>query len=439
MHSTNRPTTLMLNPLRWSTLTWLVWLLWLAVGVYLNVLSEYSSDVPKFVRVGWPLIHTEAWYPANSATATRQDTSHFIAVVDVLVVVGVQLSIIAVAPHWPRRFSVKALLLLTALVAILFAIGRVIVANEVLSALAMTGTDLIVYCLYFSPLAVWLGVIVFGRFRVRRALDHLLPFVLVGALCGLVILAVWEYIPGTYCCDGRGFPHGTGKRDYYYDSGALMMEEWYRAGVPTKTSWYRPDGTHIATSVFDKETGGVGLFLRQDGSVRRQMRFRYSPSEKCYVAHGTTTDFAFDGSVVKTVEYRDGAPAEGQRAAVGGGRLAAAVFGPDPAIAHFVGDWSCDGEHAYSITGDADTGATVRLVLNETVSAEVDGARIDDGRLRFRAWFFVDGHKAIPSDEPMEIVLSPVDDCTLTQETQLLAPNGELLRVTVDLTRIVGK
>ena len=316
MHSTSRPTTLVLNPLKWSKLTWVVCLLWLAFGVFANVLIEYPSDVPKLVRVGWPLTHTEAWYPAHSATATRQETTYFIAVFDALAVVGVQLSIIAVAPHCPRRISLRTLLLLTALVAILFAIGRVIVANVVLSALAMDATDAIAYCLYFSPPVVWLGVIVFDRLGVRRVPGRLWPVVLVGALAGLVGLSVWEYIPGTLCLDDHGSPHGTGKREYYYDSGALMMEEWYRAGTLIKSTWYRPAGTHIATSVFDKETGGVGYFLRQDGSVRRQMRFRYSPAVEDYVAHGTATDFAPDGSVVKSVEYRDGTPAEEQQATV---------------------------------------------------------------------------------------------------------------------------
>lgn len=261
---------------------------------------------------GWPLTHTKAWYPASSASTTHQETSYLFAIVDVLAVVSVPLSIIIVAPHWPRRTSVRALLLLTTLVATFFAMGRVIVADKVLSAIAMDATDAIALCLYFLPLAVWCGAFVFRWFGVRRFSDKLLPVAVVGALVGLLVLSAWEYIPGTLCCDANGFPHGTGKKEYYYDSGALMIEEWYRAGVQTKTTWYRPDGTHIATSAFDKETGGVGLFLRQNGSIRRRVRFRYSPSEKLYLAHGTATDFAPDGSVVKTVEYRDGVPAEGQ-------------------------------------------------------------------------------------------------------------------------------
>ena len=312
MYSTSRPTTVVLNPLKWSSLTWLVFLLWLALGVLANLgatESRYGSGA-RVDRIGWPLTHTEAWYPANAALATRQDTSYFAVVVDMLMVVGIQLSIIVVAPHWPRRFSVRTLLWLTALIATLFAVGKVVVADEVLSAKAMDATDAIAYCLYFLPLAVWFGVIVFRRLGVRHFPGKLLPVAVVSTLFGLVMLSVWEYIPGTLCRDAHGFPHGTGKTEYYYDSGALMKEEWYCAGVETKATWYRPDGTHIATSVFDKETGGVGFFLRQDGSVRRQMRCRYSPSEKLYIAHGTATDFAPDGSVEKSVEYRDGAPAE---------------------------------------------------------------------------------------------------------------------------------
>ena len=318
MHSTNRPTGLVLNPLKWSTLTWLVFSLWLAMGVVANLAaSEFRYESGARVEgVGWPLTHTQAWYPANSASPTRQETSYLIAIVDALVVAGVQFSIIGVAPHWPRRFSVRTLLLLTTLIATLFAIGRVVVVDEVLFPAALNATDAIAGCLYFLPLAVWLGGIVLRRLGVRRFPRLLLPVTVVSALIALAMLSVWEYIPGTLCRSDNGFPHGTGKREYYYDSGALMTEEWYRAGLITRITWYRPDGTRIATSVFDKETGGVGLYLRQDGSIKSQMRFRYSPSDKMYFADGVAIDYASDGSVEKSVEYRDGAPVEAQQAEV---------------------------------------------------------------------------------------------------------------------------
>ena len=113
--------------------------------------------------MGWPLSHTEATYPLNSASETHQETSYLIAIMDLLAIACVQFSIIAVAPRWPRRFSVRTLLLLTTLVATVIAMGRVVVADRVLSALAMNAADAIVLCLYFMPVVVWFSVIVFRR------------------------------------------------------------------------------------------------------------------------------------------------------------------------------------------------------------------------------------------------------------------------------------
>jgi len=118
---------------------------------------------------------------------------------------------------------------------------------------------------------------------------------------------------------------------------------------------------------------------------------------------------------------------------------ATAVLASDPSAARFLGDWSSEGEHMYAITGDAETEVTLRLILRDGVSARIDDAHFADGRLCFRAWFFVDGNYAIPSDEPMEIVLTAVDDSTLTQETRLLLSNGEFHRDSAELKRIIAR
>jgi hypothetical protein len=173
----NRPRTVVRNPLKWSSLTWLVFLTWLAPAVLVNLGATVFRDGSgaRVDHCGWPLTHTKAWYPASSASTTHQETSYLFAIVDVLAVVSVQLSIIIVAPHWPRRTSVRALLLLTTLVATLFAMSRLIVADKVLSAIAMDATDAFALCLYFLPLAVWCGAFVFRWFGVRRFSDDREP------------------------------------------------------------------------------------------------------------------------------------------------------------------------------------------------------------------------------------------------------------------------
>ena len=64
--------------------------------------------------------------------------------------------------------------------------------------------------------------------------------------------------------------------------------------------------TKIATSHFDKESGGVGYYLREDGSIKCKMQYQYSPSDRMYLAEGTAIYYAPDGSVEKSVEYRNG-------------------------------------------------------------------------------------------------------------------------------------
>lgn len=122
----------------------------------------------------------------------------------------------------------------------------------------------------------------------------------------------WEYLPGTLYFDNHGFPHGTGMRQLFYDSGALMKEEWIRAGLPVRGKWYRPDGSVVAESTFDRRAGGVDYYLRQDGSVRVKMNCVFDRRDGMYMAHGPSTFFAPDGTVEKVVEYRHGQPVNGQ-------------------------------------------------------------------------------------------------------------------------------
>jgi hypothetical protein len=71
--------------------------------------------------------------------------------------------------------------------------------------------------------------------RIRFGLRTMLAAIsVVAVLCALGIY--WEYLPGTFHFDKNGFPHGTGTRLYYYDSGELMSEQHFQAGVPTRTT-----------------------------------------------------------------------------------------------------------------------------------------------------------------------------------------------------------
>lgn len=135
---------------------------------------------------------------------------------------------------------------------------------------------------------------------------------LLGVTACAMALGVWlnrDMIPGTLYHDGNGFPHGTGMETYTYDTGQLMLKEWYRRGVIYQATWYRPDGTEIATEKYDKKTGGVGYYLRQDGTISCKYTCSYRPSDRLYVADGDATFYRVDGTVEKVVKFANGVEA----------------------------------------------------------------------------------------------------------------------------------
>ncbi len=85
-----------------------------------------------------------------------------------------------------------------------------------------------------------------------------------------------------------------------------MLKEWYRGGPIYRATWYRPDGTEVATTEYDKKTGGVGYYLRQDGSIKSKHSYAYSKIDHAYFADGQATFFHVDGTVEKIVNYENG-------------------------------------------------------------------------------------------------------------------------------------
>ena len=143
----------------------------------------------------------------------------------------------------------------------------------------------------------------------RRWFQYGLTTLLGGVtLCVLVlsVWASWDYLPGTFRHDANGFPHGTGVARYFYSTGELQIEERYCNGLITSTTWYRRDKSVIDSCTYDRERGGVGYYLRDDGTIKVKMQYKYSPSARDYVADGVAEYYNPDGSVSRTVVFRDG-------------------------------------------------------------------------------------------------------------------------------------
>ena len=96
--------------------------------------------------------------------------------------------------------------------------------------------------------------------------------------------------------DERGVAHGTGVREYKYESGKVMLQDHYEDGQLERSIWYRTDGTTIREE--DWQAGaGTGLYLRQDGSIKVAMPYVNG------IAHGMAVYYNQDGTISNVVEF----------------------------------------------------------------------------------------------------------------------------------------
>ena len=119
------------------------------------------------------------------------------------------------------------------------------------------------------------------KFRLRT----LLAVITIVAV-SLAAFSYWDAIPGTFHKTPNGFPRGTGSAEYRYDDGSLMLREWFYRGLPYQSTWFTPGGAEVATESFTKQTGGVGYYLRQDGTIRSKHTYEYDADEKMYFSIG---------------------------------------------------------------------------------------------------------------------------------------------------------
>ena len=102
--------------------------------------------------------------------------------------------------------------------------------------------------------------------------------------------------PTEFYFDKQGVAHGTGVREYRYDSGELMLKDHYESGRLEHSVWFRPDGTTIREE--DWQAGaGTGLYLRQDGSIKVAMPYVNG------IAHGMAVYYNPDGTISNVVEF----------------------------------------------------------------------------------------------------------------------------------------
>lgn len=132
---------------------------------------------------------------------------------------------------------------------------------------------------------------------VRYRLRTLIVLVTLVAFA-IAAYSYWDAIPGTYHKNENGFPRGTGVAEYHYDDGSLMIREWYFRGLIYRSTWFTPDGRELATETYDKATGGVGYYLRQDGTIRSKYTYEYMPDVNMYGNAGKPVYYDASGKPV---------------------------------------------------------------------------------------------------------------------------------------------
>lgn len=138
------------------------------------------------------------------------------------------------------------------------------------------------------------------RFRIRHIL-------IVTAIVAFFVAAPQLYLrlPGSLYFDSSGRPQGTGVKKYFYDSGKLMIDEYYSVGELARSVWYHPNGTVVAdVTVPEKTKKFVGYYLNPNGTVRKKMTYRYSDRDKGWLADGACECFDTDGNPTG-IEYYD--------------------------------------------------------------------------------------------------------------------------------------
>lgn len=174
-----------LNPKKWSIACWLLLILWLIPSLVWNLPIEpdfthfeanedpfYNQRYIAYDRVtciGWPFIYLEI---ADSGTqpATRSDHA-FYAISNFVLVSVTLVSLIYAVQSWIPRFSILTLMVATAIIALLIALGQLVFSSQ--NYKLQTG---FIMAIYFSPIAAAMVFIGYNFVRRRKLTnDRTLP------------------------------------------------------------------------------------------------------------------------------------------------------------------------------------------------------------------------------------------------------------------------
>ncbi|QDU57506.1 hypothetical protein [Aeoliella mucimassa] len=95
--------------------------------------------------------------------------------------------------------------------------------------------------------------------------------------------------------------HGTGAVSYPYDGTThIQRRDWYDQGHLSKSQWYKPDGTKVATTHWGDTGEGIEYYLYDDGSIHRMVQM------EGMLAHGEGWVFDREGRRTAIETYTEG-------------------------------------------------------------------------------------------------------------------------------------
>ena len=142
----------------------------------------------------------------------------------------------------------------------------------------------------------------FAMIALRRSRRFRFSLKAVFALLFATSIYAWYasgHMPGTLYFHDSGFPHGSGRKAYYYATGALKLEECYTAGQLQKSRWHRPDGTLLHETKWIAGSG-VGYYLRDNGTVKSKIEHVNG------LAHGDAVYYDEQDKIERITPYREG-------------------------------------------------------------------------------------------------------------------------------------
>lgn len=162
------------NPRKWNAICWVLLLIWLAGSVIGNYPFESPSPDPfvapngtavtsfeYFHVVGMPFWYLETRHVPNKPPTKTLDT--LLLLLNIALISATLVGIIYSVQVFIPKFSIRTIFVVITLVALIFALGRIVSASQSFFAI-----NFFAYGMYFSPIATAVFALIYSKFRANK-------------------------------------------------------------------------------------------------------------------------------------------------------------------------------------------------------------------------------------------------------------------------------